>query len=207
MFTIVPAAPADVPAAAEVLAEAFEADAATLAITGLERPTVARLAALFRPLIRSGALRRGRVDLARRASDGVVLGVALWEPPGSTAHLVHQVAELPSFVRALGLRGMVRAARNQAGLASHRPAEPHWYLSMIGVGGQARGLGVGSALLAARLAQIDADGGSSYLESSNEQNRRLYRRNGFETISVITHIAAARPAAMWRAARTPQLSR
>lgn len=203
MFTIAPAAPADVPAAAEVLAEAFATDEAMLAITGLARPTVERLAALFRPLIRAGALRRGRVDLARRASDGAVLGAALWEPPGSTAHLVHQAVELPSFFRALGLRGMVHAARNQSALASHRPTEPHWYLSMIGVSGQARGLGVGTALLTSRLALIDANGAPSYLESSNEQNRRLYRRNGFEVIALIANIATARPAAMWRAG-TPQ---
>jgi len=203
MFTIAPAAPADVAEAADVLAEAFKDDAATLAITGLGRPSVPQLAALFRPLVSSGPLRHGRVDLARRERDGAILGVALWEPPGrvsSVAHVTHQARELPAFLRALGVRGMVRAARNQALLASHRPTEPHWFLAMIGVGDGARGSGVGSALLASRLAAVDAAGSPAYLESSTEHNRRLYARHGFETLSIITAVEGARPAAMWRPA-------
>lgn len=205
MVKITPAAPADIPAAADVLAVSLREDVATVAISGLLRPTAARLSALLRPFVRTGAFRHGRVDLARRASDGVILGVALWEPPGSVArltHLTHQAVELPAFFRALGWRGMVRAARNQANLASHRPAEPHWYLAMIGVSSEARGAGVGSALLASRLAAIDTARAPAYLESSNERNRTLYLRYGFEVISTITGLSGARPAAMWRAART-----
>lgn len=194
----------DVPAAADVLAQAFKDDGATLAIAGLRRPSVDQLAALFRPLISTGPLRRGHVDLARRASDGVLVGVALWEPPGrpsSLVNLAHEAAELPAFLRVLGVHGMIRAARNQARLASNRPAEPHWYLAMIGAADEARGMGVGSALLASRLAAIDAVGGAAYLESSTEQNRRLYVRHGFAMTSIITSVDGARPAAMWRAAR------
>jgi len=203
-LVVTPATRADVPAAAAVLAEAFREDAATLAITGLGRPTETQLAALFRPLISSGPLRHGHVDLARRADDGALVGVALWEPPGrvsSLAHLAHEAAELPAFLRALGIRGMVRAARNQARLAAHRPSEPHWYLAMIGAAAEARGAGVGTALLAARLAVVDADAMPAYLESSSEQNRRLYVRHGFATTSIITAVEGARPAAMLRPAR------
>lgn len=201
MFTITPAAPADVPAAADVLAEAFTDDAVVAAITGRPRPTSAQLAALFGALMRTGALHHGRVDLVRRTSDGAVLGVASWEAPGSVAHLVHQAAELPAFLRALGLKGLVYGARHQATLASYRPSEPHWYLAQIGVSAQARGTGVGTALLTSRLAAIDAVGTPAYLESSNERNRSLYMRHGFETISAITGIPGVRPAAMWRTGR------
>lgn len=203
-LVVTPATRADVTAAADVLAEAFKDDAATLAITGLGRPTVDQLAALFRPLISSGPLRHGHVDLARRASDGRLVGVALWEPPGRASalvHLAHQAVELPAFLRALGVRGMIRAGRNQARLAAHRPDEPHWFLAMIGAADEARGSGVGSALLASRLARVDAERMPAYLESSSEQNRRLYVRHGFATTSIITSVEGASPAAMWRPAR------
>lgn len=197
MFTIVPASPADVPAAASVLASAFAHDTVmgTL-VEGENRQS--RLAGLFRALIRAGALHSGRIDLARRNSDGLLLGAAIWQRPGRHPSLVAQARELPGFVRALGWRGLRDAIRIQTTLARHRPAEPHWYLAQIGVSGEARGAGVGSALLRSRLEKVDAEGLPAYLESSNERNRALYRRHGFESIATISGIPNARPAAMWR---------
>jgi len=200
MFTIAPASSADVPAAASVLASAFENDTVmgTL-VAGAHRRS--RLAQLFRALMRAGALRTGRVDLTRRDTDGGLLGAAIWEPPGQHASLLAQARELPSFIRALGWSGLGRAIRIQSTLADHRPAEPHWYLAQIGVGAEARGLGVGSALLESRLKKIDADGLPSYLEASNDRNRALYSRYGFESIGSIEGIPNASPAAMWRPAQ------
>ena len=200
MFTIAPASSADVPAAASVLASAFANDTVmgTL-IDGQYKES--RLARLFRALMRTGALRTGRIDLTRRDTDGGLLGAAIWEPPGRHFSLLDQARELPSFVRALGWGGLGRAVRIQRTLAHHRPAEPHWYLAQIGVSAEARGMGVGSALLESRLEQIDAEGLPAYLESSNERNRALYRRHGFESIASIDRIPNASPTGMWRAAR------
>lgn len=206
MFTITPAAPADVQAIADVLAEAFQTDTVVAAATGRRRPDVPRLAAFFRPLVRAGALRHGRVDLARDTTDGSILGVALWEAPAAGSHLLTQAAELPAFLRALGLRGLLRAARSQAVLASFRPAAPHWYLAQIGVSARARGAGVGSALLASRLEALDATHEAAYLESSNERNRSLYLRNGFATIATIGGIPGVEPAGMWRAPNPDRLA-
>lgn len=200
MFTIAPIAPADVPATARVLAEAFEHDAVMASLMPRTDQRRARLTEFFGALIRSGALNAGRIDLARRDDDGAVLGAAIWEAPGHHASIWRQLAELPAFLRALGWRGLSAAARLQATLAAHRPAEPHWYLAQIGVSGQARGAGVGSALLKSRLEMIDAAGMPAYLESSNERNRALYRRLGFGTIAMVTGIPDAEPAAMWRPA-------
>lgn len=197
MFTIVPAAAADVPAAADVLAAAFAHDnvMGTL-VSGPDKE--AKLARLFRALMRATALPAGRVDLARRDEDGVVLGAAIWEQPGRPASVLAYLAELPSFVRALGWRGIGAARRLQRTFAGHRPQEPHWYLAEIGVGAQARGAGVGAALLRSRLAKIDALGLPTYLESSNERNRALYRRHGFRQIATIADVSAEAPASMWR---------
>jgi ribosomal protein S18 acetylase RimI-like enzyme len=198
MFTITPAAPADVPAAATVLAEAFEHDTVMGSLTsGSDRPR-ARLAELFGALMRSGSLHAGRIDLARRDRDGAILGAAIWETPQHRTSLLRQLAELPGFVRALGWHRLGEAVRLQSRLAAHRPAEPHWYLAQIGVSAEARGTGVGSVLLRSRLQAIDATGLPAYLESSNERNRALYRRMGFATIAAVPALQDVTPAAMWR---------
>jgi ribosomal protein S18 acetylase RimI-like enzyme len=65
------------------------------------------------------------------------------------------------------------------------PAEPHWYLPMIGVDPARQGGGVGSALMAEALKVIDRNGAMAYLESSNPRNISLYKRHGFEVIGEI----------------------
>lgn len=199
MFTITPAAAADVPAAAAVLAEAFERDTVMGSLTSGSDQSRIRLAELFGALMRSGPLHGGRIDLARRDEDGAILGAAIWETPGHRTSFLRQLAELPAFARALGWDGLRAGMRIQSRLAAHRPAEPHWYLAQVGVGAEARGSGVGSALLASRLGAIDATGLPAYLESSNERNRALYRRMGFVSIATISGVPNASPAGMWRA--------
>ena len=65
------------------------------------------------------------------------------------------------------------------------PAEPHWYLPMIGVDPAHQGEGIGSALMAEALKAVDRDGSIAYLESSNPKNISLYQRHGFEVIGEI----------------------
>lgn len=201
MYTITPAAPADVPEAAAVLGQAFEGDAVLAAVTGRPHPSAERLTSLFAPLLRSGALAHGAIDLARTA-DGSLVGVAVWEPPDTSTHLLRQALEVPALLRALGLRGAAQGLTILRRFAQHRPAEKHWYLGQIGAVPSARGTGVGSTLLRDRLRRIDAEGSPAYLESSNENNRRLYARAGFQAITSITGIGDALPMAMWRPAAT-----
>ncbi|MBB2974669.1 ribosomal protein S18 acetylase RimI-like enzyme [Microbacterium endophyticum] len=197
MFTISPASPSDVSVVSRMLAATFsdETVMSTL-IHGSHRQE--RFTELFAAILRSSALRTGRVDLARRQSDGMVLGAAIWEHPSQRASILAHLRELPTFVGALGWRGLRGAIQLKTTLARHRPAEPHWYLSQIGVSVEARGAGVGAALLESRLKSIDADAAPAYLESSNERNRSLYRRHGFEAVSLISGIKNAHPMAMWR---------
>ena len=62
----------------------------------------------------------------------------------------------------------------------------------------ARGLGVGRMLLTTQLRAVDAMRQWAYLESSTPDNRRLYRRHGFEEVTLIEGLPGALPAAMLR---------
>ncbi|MFK0016008.1 GNAT family N-acetyltransferase [Streptomyces sp. NPDC091027] len=78
--------------------------------------------------------------------------------------------------RAAAFREAVEAA------AEHSPAEPHWYLAVIGADPAARGQGHGAALLRSGLARADAAGLPVYLESSKPDNLPFYEHFGFTVL-------------------------
>jgi ribosomal protein S18 acetylase RimI-like enzyme len=197
--TIRTARAADLDDVARVLAEAFAEDPVLAGFVPAGPRKLARLALLFAALLRSGPLPDGTVDVAIDARGGI-LGAAVWEAPGGIpAH--RTLRQAPTFLRALGVAGALRAAVRLRTLDRARPGLPHWRLAEVGVGAAARGLGVGSALLAHGLARVDAEGSAAYLESSTTRNRALYLRNGFAELGELTGLAGSRPVAMWRAAR------
>lgn len=65
------------------------------------------------------------------------------------------------------------------------PAEPHWYLPLIGTDPVHQGKGYGSALIAHALRRCDRDRLPAYLESSSPANVPLYERHGFKVIGKI----------------------
>ena len=207
--TITAARPDQLDAAAAVLAEGFRDDPVMLGFVPRGRRRHARLVDLFAAMMRSIPAGRRAVDVAVTDDDGDVVGAAVWEAPrtrpSSSLRLPVSFAELgqlPRYLRALGLGGLVSAARHQATLAAPRPRLPHWYLGEIAVGDAARGLGVGTSLIEHRLTAIDETGAAAYLESSTERNRALYRRLGFIELGPIRGLPGATPAAMWRPATT-----
>ena len=111
-------------------------------------------------------------------------GVALWLPPGVTS----DEAALSSLVeRTFPPAILDDAAHVFEQMAGFHPAEPHWYLPMIGVDPTRQGHRLGDRLLAHAVARCDADGRPAYLESSNPRNLSLYRRHGFEALGSIQH--------------------
>jgi len=205
--TITAARPDQLDAAAAVLAEGFRDDPVMFGFVPRGRRRHARLVDLFAAMMRSIPAGRRTVDVAVTDDDGDVVGAAVWEAPlarpSSPLRLPVSSAELgqlPRYLRALGLGGLVPAVRHQATLAAPRPRLPHWYLGEIAVGDAARGLGVGTSLMEHRLATVDERGEAAYLESSTERNRALYRRMGFVELGPIRGLPGATPAAMWRPA-------
>ena len=131
---------------------------------------------------------------------------ALWVPPERADLKLPWWQELslfPAIVRFTSLSGLSRVDAFRKAADLHHPKDrPHFYLMTIGVDPKFQGQGLGSALLEATLAKIDAKGLPSYLESSSPKNVPLYQRHGF----VVTKEFRAAPDApplwgMWRDAK------
>lgn len=198
--TVRPAGAADLPAVSRVLATAFAADPVMATFVEGVGDRRTRLEGFFRAVLLSGPARHGAIDVAVDGA-GRVLGAAAWEAPGGSGHLLAQARRFPLFLGSLGLRGVRRALRNQSVLAEHRPRPEHWYLTAIGVGDGARGLGVGSRLLAARLRELDTRGDAAYLEASTPRSRALYETFGFRHLASIRGLGGGvSPSSMWRPA-------
>ena len=109
-------------------------------------------------------------------------GAALWLPPGvgSDDEGIDQV-----LASSLSSRRLAEVAAVMEQMGAYHPAEPHWYLPLIGVDPYHQGRGHGAALLKAALARCDQAGQLAYLESTNPRSIGLYERHGFEVLGRI----------------------
>ena len=111
--------------------------------------------------------------------------VALWHAPLFACNqeiVAAHAATTTPFVDALGPvlgeRLQLIGALGDA-MAQRRPAEPHWYLGIIGTHPDRQGEGLGAELLGSMHARCDRLGLACFLESSNPQNYGFYRRHGY----------------------------
>jgi ribosomal protein S18 acetylase RimI-like enzyme len=86
-------------------------------------------------------------------------------------------------VLAAAPRSFDRLLRFTAGVTKLRPAQPYWYLEVVGVEPAAQGMGIGTRLLEPVLTVADEAGQLCYLETITERNVAWYRRLGFEVRS------------------------
>ncbi|MDO3646661.1 GNAT family N-acetyltransferase [Nocardia mangyaensis] len=190
----------DIWAAADTLAAAFAHDPVMRWILPDERHRAVGMPRFFATVARHVFVPAGASELALRP-DGTVAGTALWTPPNRRQTSPRtDLRMIPALVRALGRR--ILAGKQVADLLEpHHPAEPHWYLGMIGTAPDARGAGYGNALLRSRLDRIDAEGSTAYLESSNPDNVPYYERFGF-TVTDEIRIPGGPP--LWLMLRAPR---
>lgn len=163
-------------AVSKILASAFSHDPVFTWLSGY--PEV--YADMFRLEAESLYKRHGRIYI-----NGDQSGAAMWLPPGISSQPRFHWRLLPLAVKLLNrrmLRTATRADLLGKMMAEWHLAEPHFYLRSIGARLDAQGRGIGSALLKAGLAEVDAQGMQAYLESSNAKNNPLYQRFGFEII-------------------------
>jgi GNAT superfamily N-acetyltransferase len=188
----------DAAALSRLLAASFLGDPVFdwIARPGRRRAVV--MEAFFFWLLRTRALPFGEVW----TSEGVA---AVWIPPDAPASpggFFDQLRLLPLFLRLCGLPRFRRGAAMGDAMEKNHPHESHYFLAFLAVAPRLQGLGLGSAMLAANLARIDAQGAAAYLENSNPKNTRLYERSGFVARRNIAPAGAPAMIAMWRAART-----
>ncbi|HCK84956.1 MAG TPA: hypothetical protein DHW63_10710 [Hyphomonadaceae bacterium] len=116
-------------------------------------------------------------------ADGAALGAAIWLGLGLKAYdfsPLQQVAMAPLLFAVAGVRGSLRGLALGEKLDALHPREPHAHLVFLGVAPSAQGRGVGSAMLKATLAPLDAAEATAILEATTERNVALYQRHGFE---------------------------
>ncbi len=155
--------------------------------------------AFFRMLIGGEGLSKGRID--RPACGGAA---AVWMPfewLGPTP-LSAELQLLPLMLRTTGLARFGRLMAIRADMDNHHPLDrPHAYLWFLGVSPAVQGRGVGSALLRAAGARLDAQRMPAYLETGTTRNVALYERHGFTVLS--EHRARPDAPTMWSMWREP----
>ena len=151
----------------------------------------------FKVLLKEVAFPDGRIQ--RPASGGAA---AVWIASENLgAQPIHrELRGLPMLLNATGLSRFGRLLALRKAMDAHHPMErAHDYLWFLGVRPDAQGHGLGSRLLSAQTAQLDARGRASFLETATPRNVPLYQRFGYE---IVTEYRPAPDApvcwAMWR---------
>ena len=173
----------DVRELAGVLGRAFYDDPVTMWMVPNNNARARGLPRAFAAMTRHHFLAGGGAEVA--CQDGVIGGVALWDPPGrwKTTRREEWLMKLDFL---LAFRSRVANTEQLLELMKEvHPEEPHWYLMLLGSDPTVRGAGFGRALMESRLNRCDAEGVPAYLENSNPKNEAYYMRFGFEVTGEI----------------------
>ena len=135
------------------------------------------------------ALGTSAVATGARNAAGVLVGVCVWQTPGThPLPVASQVREMGGALRALVPRpaSLVTGLRYALAIEKARPRYEHWYLCLLATDPMAWRRGVGTSLLEPSLEAVDRDGLSAYLETQKEDNLAFYRRFGFDETDRLT---------------------
>lgn len=186
---------ADHSAVAATLARAFAADPALSYIFPEPDSRPVKLRRFFELMLRSEA------DPALTDIAGDNAAAAVWRAPGQwrTTRLTMLRLALP-MLAAFG-RSLPRALRVQALLEAHHPAQPHWYLELLGCDPLLQGKGYGGAATRARLQRCDDDQIPAALETATASNVPLYAALGFAVTGQFDVPGGPRFWSLWREPR------
>ena len=133
--------------------------------------------------------------------------VALWTAPSASSSAENEALRddqaMPftmAFAEQLGDRIAITGTLSNA-MATHRPQEPHWYLGILGTHPDRQNQGLGSKVLNTMLAETDALGLPTFLESRNPRNYGFYQRHGFTEAEELIVEDSPPLLGFWRPAR------
>ncbi len=169
-------------AAAESLARAFRDDPLQAYVFPNATERAARSPAHFAPLLRYGML-FGEV----LTTQGRPLGAAVWLPP-ETWEVTPERAAAAGLDDLPNVLGEEAAERFFSVLGTTDPYHhrdvptAHWYLMVVGVSPEARGQGLGRALLEPIMNRADSSRLPCYLETAQPDNVAFYEYLGFKKV-------------------------
>jgi GNAT superfamily N-acetyltransferase len=170
-----PATAAEVPAVGELIAVAFNHLGANAYLVPPLADRVTVMSRFF-TLLTGHALAHGRIDVVPDAGGAGPAAAAVW------FDLTREMPDPPAYEERLAdLSGVYRPhfdALDQL-FAKHHPRDPHWHLAFLAVRPGHQGAGLGSALMERTHEELDRAGTAAYLEATNDDNIRLYRRHGY----------------------------
>lgn len=191
-----PAEPAEFTIVADNLARTFAADPSVGWILRKSRDPIRLLSDFFR-IITTDVAAIGHIDTVW--DDGEYLGAAVWMPPTTMLPRRALLRALP-LLRQVGSAWPMLARYGLAASSVKLPF-PAWHLSVIAVGENVRGRGVGSALLDAGLTRVGAE--AARLEATSERSAKLYQSRGFIRLGEVPSPAPVPEIIMWRPAGRP----
>ncbi|MGH2907339.1 MAG: GNAT family N-acetyltransferase [Solirubrobacterales bacterium] len=126
----------------------------------------------------------------------------IWVPQGRPELTPDQEHRLTQLIESFGSETAHRMLPTFGVFEEARHTNPpHNYLSMFATRAALKGQGVGGTVMRAALEQLDREGISAYLESSNPANVPLYEHFGFEVIGYLPLAQGTPPVRnMWRPA-------
>jgi ribosomal protein S18 acetylase RimI-like enzyme len=174
--------------AAAVLGRAFVNDPLISAIVGnisdpMER--AARMTRLFSMIL--GDHRKLGQPVVGVLHEGRVGAAAIIEQvnrPSTVTTILQGFATGPKWIRAVGLRGLIRAASTLDALLRNRPTQPHLYLYVLGVEPELQRRHFGVTLLDYLRDQVSLrpELTGVYLETATESNVAYYSHVGYQVI-------------------------
>ena len=176
MIEITRAGPERLAALCSLLGRAFIAEPMlqwSMAIHGDVVPRLTKQFELFNETL---------VDAGMLWEAGTALGAAVWIPADAGEAYDHAFDASRRAVHALTDDGGSRWDAFWDWVESHLPDEPVWHLDAVAVEPEARGTGVGAALVNHGLERARADGAPAFLETGTARNVPLYEHFGFRTV-------------------------
>jgi GNAT superfamily N-acetyltransferase len=167
----------DATVAAGIVGTAFASlQASEWLLLGKDVPDRAPILAEIFEITVADALEHGAVYLATDTSHERSVAAAVW------FDRTRPVPEPPDYDRRLAAAAggaHDRFAHLDLLFERHHPHEPHHHLAFLAVLPGYQGRGIGTALLERHHAGLDNDGHCGYVEASNADSARLYKRCGF----------------------------